>query len=209
MQTPTQTPIEWLVGLIRNTVFAMTTLCISGRMPHRMSGLILQRLSRIKDCVARTAARVEAGQYRPRRRSGRPRSPAIRRPWQPGELPRHKGWLAALVPVTAPGNRGLVESLLHRPDMVALITAAPTTLIPPLRSLCWALDFKPPPILARPRRERPPAESAPPPPAEPSDPARARPPQAPPPARRRRSPPSHSSAATPSPGVPRAPQLSA
>jgi hypothetical protein len=159
-----QTPTTFLLGMIRNIVFAMTGLCQGGKMTWLMSGLILGRLNQIKDRVARIAARVEAGRYAPRRRSGKPRPPDIRRPRQPGKLPRNVGWLAALLPATAPGLRGDLEALLYRPDMVALIGAAPTPLIPPLRSLCWALQLKPPPILARPKRPAPPAAASPPPP---------------------------------------------
>jgi hypothetical protein len=155
MQTPPLTPVTYLRGMINSIVFAMTPLCQTGKLAWLLSGLILGRLNRIKDCVARITARVEAGRYVPRRRSGKPRQPAVRRPRQPGPLPTKFGWLAALVPAIAPGLRGDLEALLYRPDMVALIGAAPTPLIPPLRSLCWALKLKPPPILARPRRPAP------------------------------------------------------
>jgi hypothetical protein len=161
MQTPPPIPVEWLRGIINLLVTAMTTLCLSGKLTWLMSGQVLNRLSRIRDCLARTVARVEAGRYAPRRRTGKPRPPDVRRPWQPGPLPRNFGWLAELMPATAPGVRGTLEALLHRPDMVVLIEAAPVTLIPPLRSLCWLMGFRPPPILARPRRPRP---AAPPPP---------------------------------------------
>jgi hypothetical protein len=147
--------------MINSIVFAMTTLCISGKLTWKMSGLILERFSRVRDCVARTAARVEAGRYAPRRRSGPPRPPAIRRPRQPGPLPREFGWLATLMPATAQSHRGDLDGLLRHPEMVALIAAAPVTLIPPLRSLCWALRLAPPPLLARPRRPAPPPEPAP------------------------------------------------
>jgi hypothetical protein len=154
----TLAPVPFLLGMIRIIVFGLTTLSVTGKITWLMGGQVLGRLNRIKDCLARTVARVEAGRYAPRRRSGRPRAPAVRRPRQPGPLPQKFGWLAALLPATAPGLRGDLSAWLDQPDMMELIGAAPSTLIPPLRSLCWALHLKPPPILARPRRPAPPAE---------------------------------------------------
>jgi hypothetical protein len=182
------TPVAYLRAMIHQIVFAMTTLCGAGKMTWLMSGLILGRLNRIKDCLARITERVEAGRYAPRRRSGRPRPQAVRRPRPPGPLPRERGWLAALLPAAAPGLRGDLEALLFRPDMVALIGAAPTPLIPPLRSLCWALKLRPPPILARPRRPAP--EPAAPPPATPAEPPKRR---------ARPSPPAHPDPSAPPP----------
>ena len=152
MQPPLLPLTAFLRGMISSIVFAMTTLCTSGKLTWKMSGLILERFNRVKDRIARTAARIEAGRYAPRRRSGPPKPPAIRRPRQPGPLPREFGWLATLMPATAQSHRGDLDGLLRHPEMVALIAAAPVTLIPPLRSLCWALRLAPPPNLARPRK---------------------------------------------------------
>jgi hypothetical protein len=149
----------------------MTSLCVSGRMTWLMSGQVLERFNRVRDCLIRTAARVQAGRYAPRRRAGRPRPPDIRKPWQPGPLPREFGWLAARMPATARSHRADLDALIRHPEMVALIAAAPSTVIPPLRSLCWALQLAPPPVLARPSRATPI-------PAEPATPAQAMTPEA-------------------------------
>jgi hypothetical protein len=55
-----------------------------------------------------------------------------------------------------PPLRGGLRDLLQEPEMKTLIEAAPEAMLPPLRSLCWALGWQPPPILARPRKPRTP-----------------------------------------------------
>jgi hypothetical protein len=153
MQTQPLTSVaeEWFRGLFRKLFFALESLRACGRLPSP-AGPVFLRLDRIYHLVLRIAALVRDGRYKPRRRTGRPRPPARRRARPPDPLPLRFGWLAALLPATAAGLRGDLSVLLERPDMVALIQAAPVTLIRPLRSLCWALHFKPPPILARPRK---------------------------------------------------------
>jgi hypothetical protein len=179
MQTapPTPIPIEWFRGIFRNLFSAVEALRPHGRLPAPLIALVLQRLHRIYHLVIRITALVQTGHYRPRRSSGRPRRQAVRRTRPPSPLPPKRGWLAALLPEAAPGCRGTLDNLLRQPDMIELIGAAPTMLIPPLRSLCWALQLEPPAILARPRRPAPPPEpprptatAAPQPPAEPSAP---------------------------------------
>ena len=54
--------------------------------------------------------------------------------------------------------RGHLMDLLHDPEMVALIQAAPEAMGRPLRSLCRLLGLRPPPILAIPPRAAPAAK---------------------------------------------------
>ncbi len=155
----TSIAVDWFRGIFRNIFFALEALRPHGRLPASLVPLVFHRVHRIYHLVIRIADLVQAGRYRPRRRSGRPPRQAIQRTKSPSPLPPKYGWLAALMPATAPGCRGDLDSLLRRPDMIALIEAAPVTLIPPLRSLCWALQLEPPAILARPRRPAPPPDS--------------------------------------------------
>jgi hypothetical protein len=158
---PTRIAEDWFRGLFRRIFFALEGLRPHGRLPPPIAGLVLLRVDRINHLVLRIVALVRQGQYKPRRRTGRPRPAAVRRARPPDPLPRKFGWLAALLPATAAGHRGDLDTLLRQPDMVELIEAAPVTLIPPLRSLCWALQLKPPPILARPKRPASGPEPAP------------------------------------------------
>ena len=87
----------------------------------------------------------------PQHRTDRPPKP----PKPPDAIEKKFGWMVPLAP-QVPFFRGNIEALLKEPDMVALLATAPTTLGRPIRSLCWSLRLKPPPILARPRRPRPP-----------------------------------------------------
>ncbi len=157
MQTPTPQLIaeDWFRGLFRRLFFALDALRPLGTLPPPIAAPALLRLDRIYHLVVRLIALVRQGRYKPRRRTGKPRPHAARRARPPDPLPRKFGWLARLLPQTAGSHRGDLSDLLQHPDMVALIQAAPIPLIPPLRSLCWALGFKPPPVLARPRPPAP------------------------------------------------------
>jgi len=124
--------------------------------------LIITRIRDAKQAFARLAARIEAGTYAPRRRSGPPRPPAVRKPRPPpNPLARKFGWLLPLVPA-AVASRGHLENLLRDPEMAALLAAAPGSLRRPLRSLCWMLRVEPPDIVAPPARPAKPSEPRPP-----------------------------------------------
>jgi hypothetical protein len=161
MPIPPPIAFERFRAFFRLVIHAMTTMRCSNRLTAQFNSLAFDRLRRISELLARIATRVQAGRYRPRRGTGRPRRRTARRPRAPDPLPRKFGWLAMLLPDTAAGHRGDLCALLDEPATVALIGAAPVTLIPPLRSLCWALKLRPPPILARPRRPAPPPDKAP------------------------------------------------
>jgi len=124
--------------------------------------LIITRIRETKQAFARLAARIAAGTYAPRRRSGPPRPPAVRKPRPPpNPLLRKFGWLLPLVPPAVVFG-GQLDSLLRDPEMAALLAAAPVSLRRPLRSLCWMLRIEPPKILARPARPAQPRTPRPP-----------------------------------------------
>ena len=155
MQTATLTPIDLFRGIIQRIAFWMTALGVSGQLPYALHLPIMARFMRLREVLTRATLLVQAGRHAPRRRSGERSPPAVRRPRQPGPLPREFGWLTTLMPQVQE-TRGTLFHMLDQPEMAALIEAAPSALIPPLRSLCWALRLKPPPVLARPRRPAPP-----------------------------------------------------
>ena len=145
-----------------------------GGITQQALQLIAGHLFPIRDILRRTVERIEKGTYRPRRTSPRtspqtapppearkPRPPKPPKP--PDAIEKKFGWMVPLAP-QVPFFRGHVEALLKEPDTVALLATAPTTLGRPIRSLCWSLRLKPPPILARPRRPpkpKPPSAAAP------------------------------------------------
>jgi hypothetical protein len=170
MQVPPAplTAIALFRGIIQRIAFWMTAYNVSGRLPYTINLPLMGRLGRIGQLLTRLTELVQAGRYTPRRQSGKRTPPAVRRPRQTGPLPREFGWLTTLLPETQE-TRGTLVFLLDQPETIALIKAAPTPLIRPLRSLCWALRLTPPPILARPKpASAPPAE---PPPAKTEAPA--------------------------------------
>ena len=130
-----------------------------GGITQQALQLIAGHLFPIRDILRRTVERIEKGTYRPRRTSPRksptPTDRPPRPPKPPDAIEKKFGWMVPLAP-QVPFFRGHVEALLKEPDMVALLATAPTTLGRPIRSLCWSLRLKPPPILARPKRPRPP-----------------------------------------------------
>ena len=128
------------------------------RLSAPLIALVIDRIREINQRVARLAARVAGGRYTPRRSAAR-RPATIRRPRRPGALPRHFGWLLPLVP-EAVGYRSQLDHLLRDPEMLALIEAAPTAMRRPLRSLCWMLRLRPPPVLAPPALAPPAARLA-------------------------------------------------
>jgi hypothetical protein len=117
-------------------------------------GLIVYRLRGIKQRFARVADLIREGKF-VRRRSSTRRSTAARPPRPPDKRRPKFGWVAPLVPEAA-SCRTHLRNLLLDPEMAALIAAAPVSLGRPLRSLCWMIGLRPPPILAPPKRPKPP-----------------------------------------------------
>ena len=213
MTTPTPTPsvVELLGAMLVRVVMDICGRVSWGGITQPQSSLLYMRLNGIKRRIDRIVARIRAGTYKPRRRTGKPRARASpREPRPPSPLPAKFGWLMPLIPRRkeeywhANSLRGTFELQLNHPEMMALVEAAPVSLGRPLRSLCWAFRLEPPPFLARPRRTPPPPPE--PPPAATAGAAAAPPPTSAPPAsappagRPRRSP-SRTAAAAPPPGA--------
>ncbi len=146
---------------------------LSGRvtwspLPPLIVGIVLKRFNRIRNRMDKVAALVADGNYRPpvkRTTPPKPAAPGVRKPPVLDPRTRKFGWLGDFHPDMAP-LRGTVLQLLQDPQLVELIKAAPEGMIPPLRSLCWMLGYRPPlPILdllkkpRKPRAKKPPAEA--------------------------------------------------
>ena len=150
-----------LIDVITRAVVAHTGW--DQRMSLTLIGLITERLRGIKWTFLRLAACIQAGRYRRRAFSPRPRDASGHAPPIRGAdpLPKKSGWLEDLLPETVQ-FRGFVDQMLRNPEMEALIRAAPDALGRPLRSLCRMIGLRPPPILARPPRAAPAPAPAPP-----------------------------------------------
>ena len=145
------TPAERFADILWYLAQAVVTRSAFG-LSQPLINLIVTRIRDAKQAFARLAARIDAGTYATRRRSGPPRPPTDRKPRPPpNPLCRKFGWLLPLVPA-AVASRGHLENLLRDPEMAALLAAAPVSLRRPLRSLCWMLRVEPPKLLARPAR---------------------------------------------------------
>jgi hypothetical protein len=167
MTTPTPPPatpsvVELLGAMLVRVVMDICGRVSWGGITQPQSSLLFMRLNGIKRQIDRIVARIRAGTYKPRRRTGKPAARASpRQPRPPSPLPATFGWLMPLIPKRpeeywhANGFSQGVEAMLNTPEMVALVEAAPVSLGRPLRSLCWALRLKPPPHLAPPRRTNP------------------------------------------------------
>ena len=170
MPNPPPTAAETFASILWYLAQAVVTRTAFG-LSQPLINLIITRIRDAKQAFARLAARIEAGTYAPRRRSGPPRPPTDRKPRPPpNPLCRKFGWLLPLVPA-AVASRGHLENLLRDPEMAALLAAAPVSLARPIRSLCWMLRVDPPDILAPPpAKPRPPRENKPRPRREPLPP---------------------------------------
>jgi hypothetical protein len=106
--------------------------------------LIWQKVRHAGAQAGAVLARMQAGTLRryPHRRPSRPRA-APRRSAAPGVLPRTPAWLVGLIPEAASGAAQL-QNLLSRPDLPALLEAAPQ-LRRALRPLCRMLGVALPP----------------------------------------------------------------
>ena len=136
------------------------------RMPPTLVVPIVIRIKAIQARFDRIVPRIVAGTYQPRRHNPR-RKPATPPEPRPAPKPRAEspfrkfGWLDALLPpAIAQQQRGALLGFLRHPETLALIEAAPADMARLFRPLCWALHFRPPDILANPRR---PAGTSPPP----------------------------------------------
>jgi hypothetical protein len=152
-------PAERLVALLQRLTHLVVTRGAFG-LPQALIGLIIDRIRGIKQPLARIAARVQAGTFRPRR-SGPRRTPENPKPRTPDPLPREFGWLLKLVP-EAVQSAGRLEFLFRDPEVVALLEAAPATFRRPLRALCRMLRVAPPDIFALPKKPRTPRVKKPP-----------------------------------------------
>jgi hypothetical protein len=148
-----------------------------GGFSRPLALLILDRIRTINQAFARLAERIRAGTYIPRRPPDTPRQRAGPHPRKKNPLPQGFAWLVKLVPETAVYGSQL-QVLFADPEMAALLAAAPAPLGRPLRSLCWMLGVRPPPILAPPPavrpRTRPPKPERPPAPTRPKKPEKPR-----------------------------------
>jgi hypothetical protein len=149
---------------------------LSGRvtwspLPPLIVAIVLKRLKRIRNRMDNISTLVAEGKYRPpvkRATPPKPAAPGTRKPPVLDPRTRKYGWLGDFHPDMAP-LRGTVLQLLQDPQLVELIKAAPHGMIPPLRSLCWMLGYRPPlPILdllkkpRKPRAKKPKPEPEPP-----------------------------------------------
>jgi hypothetical protein len=140
-------------------------------LPPLIVAIVLKRLKRIRNRMDNISTLVAEGKYRPpvkRATPPKPAAPGTRKPPVPDPRTRKYGWLGDFHPDMAP-LRGTVLQLLQDPQLVELIKAAPHGMIPPLRSLCWMLGYRPPlPILdllkkpRKPRAKKPKPEPEPP-----------------------------------------------
>ena len=137
---------------------------VGSRLPPPLAILLCGRISQIRDRFTRLVESILAGTYRPRCYTPREKSPANPQP-QRKTPPRPKfGWLDQLLPeAIAREHRADFAGMLHHPETVALIEAAPGPMSRLLRPLCWMLKLKPPEVLANHRRPA----GTPPPPAKP------------------------------------------
>ena len=169
---PTPTPAERFATLLHWLGQAVVTRNNAG-LSLSLIALIIKRIREIAQPVARLVAAIREGRYVPRRFARR-RRPEANRPRPPNPLPKNFGWLLPLVP-EAVGYRSQLEYLLRDAEVSALLATAPEALRRPLRSLCWMLRLRPPPILASPRRPPPKPATPPPAAARPQPPPRPRP----------------------------------
>jgi hypothetical protein len=160
-----------------------------GIIPVGLAWLIVSRLIAFRAAFARFAAQVAAGTYVPRRRVDPPAAaePAAIEPAaaEPAagpvpeatddgtesapepvgkvRFPQWFNWLGYLLPEPVlPPLRGQLDLLLWNAELLALLGEAPPSIIRRLRSLCWMLGLRIPPLARpllalppRPRRPRP------------------------------------------------------
>lgn len=158
--TPSPTVLDRLRTFLSGILIDVFRRVSSGGIPMAVNVFIGNRITGHRLRIERIVERIRAGTYVPRRAPApatRASPPRPRRPRAPSPVKQSFGWLLPLIPPywNANGLPLYLESLLADPEMVAMIQAAPVSLGRPLRSLCWMLRLKPPPILAAPRRPSP------------------------------------------------------
>ena len=152
------TPAKRFASIINGLWMAVESRRLTGRLAVPLMLLIVTRFAQIRQAFYRIADRIAAGKIAPRK-SGGPRPG--RRPGTPNRLPSTPAWLIRLVPEAA-ASASQLRHLFTDPEMMALLAAAPTATLRPLRSLCRMLDVELPiPKPPRPARPKPPAKAAP------------------------------------------------
>ena len=165
------TPAQRLSAILNGLVRAVDSRGHTGQVARPLVALIVHRLILMRQAIARAIARMATGKMTPRK-SGGPRPG--RRPGTPNRLPSDPAWLIKLVPEAA-ASACQLRSLLTDPEVLALLAAAPATMLRPLRSLCRMLDVEPPiPPPPRPARPKKPAATGKPRPPTPRPPGRPR-----------------------------------
>ncbi len=170
-QTPPNPPppiraFEWfrsmMIRLSMDLSASVAWGWITMPMLIQVSGFL--RPNRLK--LERLIAMLRAGTYKPRK----PRQPSEdtatraaspRKPLPPGWLPKKYGWLKPYIPEQLRPFGGQITALLQDPEMAALVAQAPEAFGRPLRTLCWAFGWKPPAIIAPPKRPRKPKPEKP------------------------------------------------
>jgi hypothetical protein len=174
---PTKTVVERLGSVLNALLMDVYGRVAWGGIAMVLNVFISTRIIGHRQRIYDIVDRIRAGTYLPRRRPAASAAPSPperppRPPRPPGPVRQSLGWLLPLIPPywQANGYRSALESLLAEPEMVALIEAAPVALGRPLRSLCWMLGLKRPPVLAPPRRRSRRPETSPPPSPPPGTP---------------------------------------
>ena len=157
MSTPAPPlPIRFLGFLVRAMSVTLDRhqigRVVGSKLPPPLAILLFGRISQIRDRFNRLVESILAGTYKPRPYVARePRkNPQPKRETPP--RPKF-GWLDELLPeAVAREHRADLAGMLHHPETLALIEAAPGPMSRLLRPLCWMLKLKPPEVLANPRR---------------------------------------------------------
>jgi len=144
------TVFGWLLAGVRRGL-ASNQARLEGPVQVALYGLIVQRIAQTRDRLIRLVERLQAGWvYQPRPYAPRHRAdpPADRPPRTTNKLATGSHWLvrAAPGPDMGAANQALY-TLLHEPEIAALLAAAPVPAWRILRSVCWALGVGKPAIL--------------------------------------------------------------
>jgi len=149
----TPTPIEriatvfgWIVASVRRGL-ATNAARLEGPVQVALYNMINQRLNQTRDRLIRLAERLQTGWvYVPRPYA--PRQIPTRPPREPNPLTTGSHWLlrAGPGPDMGAANDQLYH-LLHQPEIVAILAAAPVPAWRIVRSVCWALGVRKPAIL--------------------------------------------------------------
>jgi hypothetical protein len=156
MQThphPTQGALEKIAWVIRHLIQSVVTITCCNRIDRGLASRTIERLQAFLWRMERLTARLAAGTYKPRPKTGPRKNPIQRTPQKPTEARKKRNWLSALL---LEPHRGSLDRLLREPAMVALIETAPAETVRPLRSLCFMLGLPAPDILKLPRKPRQP-----------------------------------------------------